>query len=47
MVASKLNYHFEHYHAISEKTLGYRHNEITQLAKDNLKMIGEVYSNEH
>lgn len=47
VVASKLNYHFEHYHAISEKTLGYRHNEITQLAKDNLKMIGEVYSNEH
>lgn len=47
VVASKLNYHPEHYQTISEKTLGHRNNQIAKLAKHNLKMIGEVYSNEH
>ena len=47
VVASKLNYHPEHYQAISEKTLGYRYDQIANLAKHNLEMIGEIYNNEH
>ena len=47
VVASKLNYHPEHYQAISEKTLGHRYDQIANLAKHNLKMIGEIYNHEH
>ena len=45
--ASKLNYHFEHYKQLSELTLGHTKDQIAELAKKNLKMIGEVYNNEH
>ena len=42
----KLNYHHEHYVAISSLTLKNSHEQIEQIAKNNLKMIGEVYRND-
>ncbi|WP_053956045.1 IS21 family transposase [Inediibacterium massiliense] len=42
----KLNYHSEHYVAISSLTLNNSLEEIKTIAKNNLKMIGEIYQNE-
>lgn len=42
----KLNYHHEHYVAISSLTLKNSLEEIEQIAKNNLKMIGEIYRND-
>ncbi|WP_058485352.1 IS21 family transposase [Defluviitalea phaphyphila] len=39
----KLNYHPEHYIAISSLTLKNSIEEIEEIAKNNLKMIGEIY----
>lgn len=42
----KLNYHHKHYVAISSLTLKNPLAEIERIAKNNLKMIGEIYRNE-
>ena len=42
----KLNYHLEHYVAISSLTLKNPLEEIEEIAKNNLKMIGEIYQND-
>lgn len=39
----KLNYHPEHYVAISSMTLNKPKYEIEKIAKNNLRMIGEIY----
>jgi transposase len=41
----KLNYHPEHYVAISSLTLKKPTYEIEEIAKNNLRMIGELYGN--
>lgn len=41
----KLNYHKEHYIAISSLTLKNPMVEIEEIAKNNLKIIGEIYGN--
>ena len=42
----KLNYHQDHYIAISSLTLKNPLKEIEEIAKNNLKMIGAIYQNE-
>lgn len=42
----KLNYHVEHYVEISALTLKQNSYKMIEMAKNNLKMIGEVYQNE-
>lgn len=42
----RLNYHPEHYVAISSLTLKNPLEEIEVIAKNNLKMIGEIYQND-
>lgn len=42
----KLNYHVEHYAEISALTLKQNSYEMIEMAKNNLKMIGEIYKNE-
>ncbi len=42
----KLNYHVEHYAEISALTLNQNSYEMIEMAKNNLKMIGEVFKNE-
>ena len=42
----KLNYHPEHYVEISSMTLKNPIEEIEELAKNNLRMIGEIYGKE-
>lgn len=42
----KLNYHNDHYVAISSLTFKNLKYDITQMSKNNLKMIGELYKNE-
>ena len=42
----KLNYHEDHYLKISSLTFKNSKYEITEIAKNNLRMIGEIYSNE-
>lgn len=42
----KLNYHEEHYLKITNRTLNGDKLNIEEIAKNNLKRIGEIYSNE-
>ncbi|MFZ7130757.1 MAG: Mu transposase domain-containing protein, partial [Eubacteriales bacterium] len=42
----KLNYHHNHYVAISSLTLKKHIEDIETIAKNNLKMIGAVYQND-
>ena len=42
----KLNYHAEHYTEISALTFKKKSYEMIEIARNNLKMIGEVYQNE-
>ncbi|MGL4990273.1 MAG: IS21 family transposase [Paraclostridium sp.] len=42
----KLNYHENHYLKISSLTFNYSKNKMDEIAKNNLKMIGEIYGNE-
>ena len=42
----KLNYHAQHYTEISALTFNLNSYEMNEMAKNNLKMIGEVYQNE-
>ncbi|SHJ23500.1 Transposase [Geosporobacter subterraneus DSM 17957] len=42
----KLNYHFDHYVAISSLTLKHSATEIEDIAKNNLEMIGAIYQND-
>ena len=42
----KLNYHAEHYTEISALTFNKKSYEMIEIARNNLKMIGEVYQNE-
>ncbi len=42
----KLNYQAEHYAKISALTFNKNSYEMIELAKNNLKIIGEVYQNE-
>lgn len=42
----KLNYHAEHYTEISALTFNQKSYEMIEMAKNNLKMIGDVYQNE-
>lgn len=41
----KLNYHDNHYLQISSLTFKNSKNEMNEIAKNNLKMIGEIYGN--
>lgn len=42
----KINYHMDHYVAISSLTLKKSSEEIEEIAKNNLRMIGEIYGND-
>lgn len=42
----KLNYHEDHYLKISSLTFKNSKYEMTEMAKNNLRMIGEIYGNE-
>ncbi|MBS4534346.1 IS21 family transposase [Clostridium sp. D2Q-14] len=42
----KLNYHHEHYVAISSLTLKHSAEKVEEIAKNNLEMIGAIYKNE-
>lgn len=41
---SKYNYHEEHYQKIYEMSFQDSSDDIKQLAKENLKLIGEIYN---
>ena len=43
---NKLNYHEEHYVAIAQKSHSFKEENIAQRAKENLKLIGGLYSHE-
>ena len=42
----KLNYHADHYTEISALTFNKNSYEMIEIARNNLKMIGELYQNE-
>jgi transposase len=42
----KLNYHEQHYIKLSRLTMRHGDDDIRQIAKDNLKLIGAMYQNE-
>jgi hypothetical protein len=42
----KLNYHADHYAEISALTFNKNSYEMIEIARNNLKMIGEIYQNE-
>lgn len=44
--SKKLNYHESHYMELSSYSLSLPETEITQVAKENLNLIGAIYQNE-
>lgn len=43
---NNLNYHEKHYIEVTTSTIRKEHNDITNIAKENLKAIGDLYENE-